>query len=101
MKFDYLENTEILIDGEKHQVRFENGMTGIGSRRYWVDDKLQSENSVWQTSDITKGNHFIYTIKWRDTPWDKVDIIIHEDELPKLLNDENKWREPFKRTFKI
>lgn len=97
MPFDYIENTEITINGEKHLIRFENGMTGIGSRRYWIDDREQSKNSVRQTSDITNGNHYIYTIKWRDTPWDKVDIIVSEDELPIILHENNKWREPFKR----
>jgi hypothetical protein len=77
----------------------ENGMTGIGSRKYWINGKEQYRNAVSQSEDLTKGNHEIYTIKWRDTPWDKIDIIIHEDEVPFLLNDENSWREPTKRTF--
>ena len=76
-----------------------NGMTGIGSREYWIDDKKQHHNIVMQSQDITKGNHEIYTIKWRDTPWDKIDIIIHESEVPFLLSNENSWREPSKRSF--
>ena len=74
-------------------------MTGIGSRRYWIDDKDQYRNAVIQSEDLTKGNHEIYTIKWRDTPWDKIDIIIHEDEVPLLLKEENDWREPIKLSF--
>ncbi len=98
--FDYTEDTEIIIDGEKHLIRFYDGMTGIGSRDYWVDGIKQARNAVRQTADITKGNHFIYTIKWRDTPWDKVDVVISEEELPNLLNAGQKWREPIKREFK-
>ncbi len=99
MTFDHLENTKITIAGREHYIRFENGMTGIGSRKYWIDDKIQFQNSLRQSEDITKGNHFIYRIKWRDTPWDKADLIISEKELPKLLNKENEWREPQKLTF--
>ena len=99
MSFKYTTNTEITIDNQKHFVRMENGMTGIGSRRYWIDDKDQYRNAVTQSEDLTKGNHEIYTIKWRDTPWDKIDIIIHEDEVPFLLKEENAWREPTKRSF--
>ena len=42
MYFDYTENTEILIDNKKHKIRMFNGMSGIGSRKYWIDDKKQS-----------------------------------------------------------
>lgn len=98
--FKYTTNTPVLIDGVKHYISMENGMTGIGSRAYWVDDKKQFRNCVTQSADLTKGNHFIYTIKWRDTPWDKVDIIIHEDEEGILLGEDAAWREPTKRTFK-
>jgi len=99
MNFDHIENTTIKIDSKKHLIRFENGMTGIGSRAYWVDDNKMFHDAVRQTEDITKGNHFIYTMKWRDTPWDRVDIIISEKELPNLLAEENKWREPTKKQF--
>jgi hypothetical protein len=74
-------------------------MTGIGSRRYWVDDKEQRNNSLRQSSEITKGNHFIYRINWRDNPWDRADLIISEEELPNLLNEQNKWRNPSKLDF--
>lgn len=99
MNFNYITNTEVTIDNKKHYIRMYNGMTGIGSREYWIDDKKQHHNIVMKSQDITKGNHEIYTIKWRDTPWDKIDIIIHESEVPFLLSNENSWREPFKRSF--
>lgn len=99
MNFNYITNTEVIIDNKKHYIRMYNGMTGIGSREYWIDDKKQHHNIVMQSQDITKGNHEIYTIKWRDTPWDKIDIIIHESEVPFLLSNENSWREPSKRYF--
>lgn len=99
MGFNYIENTTIKIDGIEHQIRFEKGMTGIGSRAYWIDDVKQSNNSVRQSKDITNGNHFIYTIKWRDTPWDRVDIIISEEEFPIIMSEENEWREPLKKYF--
>lgn len=99
MNFKYTTNTQIIIDNQEHFVRMENGMTGIGSRKYWIDDKEQYRGVVTQSEDLTKGNHEIYTIKWRDTPWDKIDIIIHENEVPFFLNEENAWREPTKRSF--
>ena len=99
MNFNYTTNTEITIDNKKHYVRMYNGMTGIGSREYWIDDKKQFNNAVMQSPDITQGNHEVYSIKWRDTPWDKIDIIIHENEVPFLLSPENSWREPVKRHF--
>lgn len=97
--FKYTENTKIKIDGKKHLIRMYDGMTGIGSRDYWIDGVKQWRNCVTQSADITKGNHFIYTIRWRDTDWDLVDIIISEKELPNLLDENNKWREPKKRIF--
>ena len=99
MNFNYITNTEVTIDNKKYYIRMYNGMTGIGSREYWINDKKQHHNIVMQSQDITKGNHEIYTIKWRDTPWDKIDIIIHESEVPFLLSNENSWREPTKRSF--
>jgi len=99
MNFKYTDDTEITIDGNKHIIRMYEGMTGIGSRYYWIDGKKRMRNCVTQSEDLRKGNHFIYTIKWRDNPWDKVDIIIHEDELSNLLSEENKWREPEKVTL--
>lgn len=98
--FDYLINTRVQIYGKYHVIRFENGMTGIGSRKYWVDDKEQFNKCVRQSTDLEKGNHYIYSMKWRDTPWDRVDIIISEDLIAVLLAEENKWREPRKREFK-
>lgn len=100
MNFDYTENTPIIIDNEKHFVRMFNGMSGIGSRKYWIDDKDQKNEVVMHTPHLTKGNHEIYTMKWRGDPWDIVDIIIHEDEVPLLLSKENEWREPVKRYFR-
>jgi len=98
-EFKYVAPTQVLIDGQSRTIQMENGMTGIGSRTYYVDGKNQFHRCVTQSEDLTNGNHAIYTIKWRDTPWDKVDVIIHEAELPVLLSEENKWREPTKRTF--
>lgn len=92
--FDYVTDTEITLGGNRHVVRFADGMTGIGSRRYWLDGREGFHDAVRQTADITKGNHFLYDIKWRDNPWDRVHIFIHEDELPALLSEENRWREP-------
>lgn len=97
MTFKYTNDTEVTIDGSQHIIRMYDGMTGIGSRDWWLDGKEQLRNVVTQSADLTQGNHFVYTIKWRDTPWDKVDIIIHEDHLDELLNEENAWREPVKR----
>lgn len=94
--FDLLTDTPITIDGKRHVVRFANGMTGIGSRRFWVDGRDFPNDAVRQSEDLTKGNHFLYLMKWRNTPWDRVYIFIHEDELPQLLSEENQWREPRK-----
>lgn len=96
MEFDLLINTPITLNGETHLVRFYNGMSGIGSREFWIDDKRYDYGAVRQSADLTKGNHFLYKMKWRDTPWDWVYIFIHEDELSMLLNEDNKWREPKK-----
>lgn len=96
--WDYSKPCPVLIDGKLHIIEMEKGMTGIGSRRYWLDGKKMSRNCVTQSLDITEGNHFIYKINWRENPWDTVDIIIHENETPFLL-DENKqpsWRNPVK-----
>lgn len=101
MKFKYTENTKVTIDGEEMLIRFENGMTGIGSRTYWINDVQQSKRAVFHTEDVEKGNHLIYKIKWRDDPYSYVDVIIHEDFENELLTDENKWREPIKRQFPL
>jgi hypothetical protein len=100
MNFKYIENTSITIDNEKHLIKMYNGMTGIGTRIYWIDNKKQFNNVFTKSDDLTNGNHEIYSIKWRDIPWDRIDIILHESEVPILLNDENSWREPKKRIFK-
>lgn len=98
--FDMITNTPVTIDGRQHLVRFENGMTGIGSRRFWINNKDYSDRAVRQSADLTKGNHFLYRMKWRDTPWDWVYIFIHEDELSTLLSDSQSWREPRKTDIK-
>jgi len=95
----YSEPTEVIIVGQPHVVQMAEGMTGIGSRAYYVDGKAMFRDCVTQSEDLASGNHSVYTIKWRDTPWDRVDIIIHESEVPWLLSDENKWREPTKIDF--
>lgn len=92
MDFNYITDTEILIDNEKHIIRMGNGMTGLGSRTFWLDGIENPFNIVTQSADITKGNHFLYVIKL--TPFDKAYILIHEDEVSELLSDANKWREP-------
>ncbi len=93
--FDLLTDTPVLLNGKTRMVRCYNGMTGIGSRDTWVDGQKLFYNTVRQTDNITDGPHFLYVIKWRDTPWDKVAVIIRESEVPFLLSDENKWREPY------
>lgn len=96
MAFDMITDTPVMIDNKIHQVRFENGMTGIGSRTFWIDGKEFFHGAVRQSGDLTLGNHFLYLIKWRDTPIDKIYIFIHEDELPELLHKDQAWREPKK-----
>jgi hypothetical protein len=92
--FDYITTTPISIDGKPHTVKFENGMTGIGSRDFWLDGKnFGMFNAVIQSDDLTEGNHFLYLMKWRDTPWDKVYIFISEKYLPLLLEEKESWRE--------
>lgn len=98
--WDYSEITPVIIDGVKHNIQMCEGMTGIGSRMYWIDGKKQLRNCVTQSADLTQGNHFIYKMNWRENPWDTVDIIIHEDELTFLLDEKQpKWRNPIKLTF--
>jgi hypothetical protein len=96
MNFPYIDNTPITLNGKPHIVRFENGMTGIGSRKFWLDNKEYFRNGVFHTEDITQGNHLLYLIKWRDTPWDKVYLFIAEKYENELLVKENSWREPRK-----
>jgi hypothetical protein len=94
--FDMTTNTSVLIDGKIHMVRFYPGMTGIGSREFWIDNKKFYPCAVRHTDNLEKGNHFLYLIKWRDNPWSKVYIFIKEDYLHELLNENNSWREPQK-----
>jgi hypothetical protein len=96
--FNYTENTIVTIDGKPHIIRMYDGCTGIGSREYWLDDKKRSNNIVTQSNDITVGNHELYRINWREQPWDVIDILIHEDEVPYLLDKEKQpsWRNPIK-----
>ena len=91
---------EILLDGKMHMVRFEDGMTGIGSRKFWIDDKEYLYNAVRQSADLKKGNHFLYLIKWRDAPWDKIYIFIHESEVHNLFTKGREWMNPVKITIK-
>ena len=100
MNFEYTADTAVNIDGVSHLIRMENGMTGIGSRQYYIDGERQYLHCVLHTPDLTHGEREIYRIKWRDTPWDLVDIIISKDCVPELLADERKWMEPTKREFR-
>lgn len=97
--WDYALDTPIIIDGKPHTIRMEQGMTGIGSRHYWINGESRSERCATQSADLTKGNHFIYRINWRENPWDTLDLIISEEELPMLLDRElqPEWRNPIKR----
>ena len=92
--FDMTNDTAVTIEGRKRMVRFENGMTGIGSRRFWIDGKEYPYGGVRQSADLTQGNHFLYLFKWRDQPWDKLYVFIHEDHLDGLLDESQAWREP-------
>ena len=78
MSFKYTENIQITIDGKKHLVKMEDGMTGIGSRGFWLNHVKEYRNLVIHSKDLAKGNHFLYTIKYGDCPWEKVDILIAE-----------------------
>lgn len=99
--WDYAKPTPVIIDGEEHIIQMGEGMTGIGSRSYSIDGKRQSRNCVTQSADISVGNHSIYKINWRENPWDTIDIIIHDDEVPFLLDKEKQpeWRNPVKINF--
>lgn len=95
----YTTDTPCNLNGNPHRVRMEAGMTGIGSRAFWIDGKKQTNDCVTQTSNISDGPHFLYLIKWRDTPWDRVAIIVAESEVSWLMDEANAWREP--RLLKI
>jgi hypothetical protein len=86
------EDIPVTINGTVFKVRFENGMTGIRSRVVWINNK-KFGNAVLHTDDLTVGNHLLYSIRWRDSTWDKVLIFISESLIDELIND-NKWREP-------
>jgi hypothetical protein len=74
----------------------EDGMTGIGSRRYWLNGREGFKNLVLQSEDIEKDNHFLYRLKWRDDHISFVHLLICESELGLLLSEENEWRCPEK-----
>jgi hypothetical protein len=97
MAFKYTENTQIEIDGKKHYIAMYDGMSGIGSRTYWLDNEKQLHDIVTHSEDITKGNHYLYTIKYGECPWEVVDILIDSKLETDLLNEESSWREPVKR----
>lgn len=78
MNFFYVTNTECLINGKAESIRLENGCTGIGSRRFWLNDCLQDERIILLSEDITKGNHFIYFGYWGTRPWDTVYFLVSE-----------------------
>lgn len=96
MSFDLITDTTITLNDKPHTVRFENGMTGIGSRGCWLDGHELIFNAVRHTDNLTKGNHLLYLIKWRDNPWSKIYIFINEKYEKELLSPENAWREPQK-----
>ena len=98
MKFKYTDDTKVMIDGKYHTVKMYPGMTGIGSRDWWLDGNRKLKNIVTQSRDLTKGNHELYIINWRENPWDTVYILIHENEVPFLLDKEKQpsWRNPEK-----
>jgi len=43
MNFEYTENTPILINNKHYAIRFANGMTGIGARECWINEKNRNE----------------------------------------------------------
>lgn len=96
MTFRYTEDTPISIDGKTVLLRMENGMTGIGSRAYWINGEKKSLNLVTHSDDITKSDHSLYRMKWRDQPWDLVAILIAKEFEEELLSEGNSWREPKK-----
>jgi len=94
--FKWTEDTPVIIDNEKHTLRFENGMTGIGSRRFWIDGHFASCERAWVYTDLD-GNLQIYLIRWRDTPWnDVVYLFIKDTDAHVLFEERNKWRKPVK-----
>ena len=100
MEWTYTKNTPILIDGILHQIRLYNGMTGIGSRDYWIDDKKQQKRVFINDGEIKDDEDYsVYNIKWRDNPWDRVDIVISKKDEYTLFTDDLKWIEPKKRSM--
>lgn len=78
MNFNYITNTECLINGKTESIRLGNGCTGIGSRQFWLNDCLQNEGIILLSEDITKGNHFVYFGYWGERPWDTVYFLVSE-----------------------
>lgn len=78
MNFEYITNTECLIDGKVETIRLGNGCSGIGSRQFWVNNCLQDKNIILLSEDITNGNHFIYFGYWGKRPWDTVYYLVNE-----------------------
>lgn len=103
MSFNYITNTECLIDGKAETIRLENGCSGIGSRQFWMNNCLQDERIILFTEDITKGNHFIYFGYWGKRPWDTDYFLVNESEKDfflKRFGKNNVYKDPVKMKVK-
>lgn len=101
MSFPNTENTKVMLNGEPHLIRFENGMTGIGSRIFWIDNKKYCDGAITISDDIKDGGHFLYRMKWRNTPWDEIFYLIGESYNDRFLaaTKDSEWQEP--RLFSV
>ena len=100
MNFKYTENTSCNIDNKPVSIRCENGMTGIGSRRFWINNKAQSDNLIIFSEDISNGNHSLYYGYWGSRPWDTCYFLVadkeKEDFIKAFNNNKNVYGVPTK-----
>ena len=65
LQFPYTENTSINIDGEVKKIKFFNGMSGLGSRKFWLDDKepfMLDSCIIHSDIDENKDEEFVFIL---------------------------------------
>lgn len=100
MKLKYTENTLCIINNKEYSIRCEDGMTGIGSRKFWLNDVEQCYNIIICTNDVSEGNHLLYLTYWDNVPWKRDFFLIDKEDEELLLSkysiDNGAYKNPIK-----
>lgn len=87
----YTKDERIIINNDAFILKMTQEMSGIGGREYFLNNKKQRRKLITLSSNISEGNHTIYTVKLKNSPDYKIDILIHEKDIENIPSLNDNW----------